>query len=89
MIDIKLVKQYLRIDSDQEDELLLHLMKAAQEAASEYMRIVFSDKISSDVMQGILFHIAYLYENRSGEGGAVIPEESLRLYQPYRQVRII
>ena len=89
MVDMNLVKQYLRISGDDEDGLLECLINVAKDAASEYMKFTITEKISNDVVQGMLLHIAYLYENRPGDGGSVIPEEALRLYQPHRHVRIL
>ena len=40
------------------------------------------------IKQGILSHIAYMYDSRAEEGQMVLPEQAVGLYLPYREVRL-
>jgi hypothetical protein len=84
-ISLSEAKQYLRINSHEDDKLILAMIKAVEEFANSYLSL--KDKeISSSIKQAMLIHLASLYDNRWGNGK--IPSATLALYQPYRKIRV-
>lgn len=59
-------KLYLRIDDDDEDELILNLIKASEELVMDVGRIsedgLLEDKAKTRI--AVLYALAYLYEHR-------------------------
>ena len=66
MISVSDAKEYLRIDTDDEDRLIASLIITATEFVQSVMRKTLDefDKIPESVNQAVLFTIATLYENR-------------------------
>jgi hypothetical protein len=84
-ISLQEAKQYLRINSEEDDKLILAMIKAVEEFANSYLSL--QDKlISSSIRQAMLIHLASLYDNRWGNGK--IPAATLALYQPHRKIRV-
>ena len=44
--------------------------------------------VPKPIKQGILSHIAYMYDSRAEAGEMVLPEQAVGLYAPYREVRL-
>lgn len=47
-----------------------------------------ADVVPAPIKQGLLSHIAALYDNRGEDGAMTLPEQTLRLYMPFREVRL-
>ena len=67
IVSLKEVKNYLRVDFDDDDALIRQLMDTAQKLCMEIVRtddisILKSDKKSYKT--AVLYSVAYLYENR-------------------------
>ena len=67
IVSLKEVKNYLRIDFDDDNKLLYQLIETAQKLCMEIVRtddisILESDKKSYKT--AVLYSVAYLYENR-------------------------
>lgn len=63
------VKAYLRVDHDEEDNLLEELVKGATASADAYLNNPFTidgvpEAIPDDVKAWVLRRVAFLYENR-------------------------
>ena len=58
------VKQHLRIEYDEEDDLIENLILQAQAAAEDYCRVSFEDEASEPVRLACLLFVSYHYENR-------------------------
>lgn len=66
LIGLEELKGYLRIDSSDEDEFLVHLNEAAESLCRDIARIDGElDEHETKIMRiGVLFAAAYLYEHR-------------------------
>ena len=58
------VKQHLRIEYDEEDELIEKLILQAQAAAEDYCRVSFEEDVPEPVRLACLLFVSYHYENR-------------------------
>lgn len=103
LIDIDLIKQHCRIDSEEEDELLEQYGQAAQAFIEIHLqRALFADEVPEDVSNGLVINaaikqamlmlIGHWYEHRESVViGATTKEIELgvwRLIQPYRQMGV-
>jgi len=57
-------KQHLRIDYDEEDELIEKLITQAQAAAEDFCRVSFEENVPEPVRLACLLFVSYHYENR-------------------------
>jgi len=57
-------KQHLRIDYDEEDELIEKLILQAQAAAEDFCRVSFEENVPEPVRLACLLFVSYHYENR-------------------------
>lgn len=86
MLTLDTIKLYLRIQSQDEDEILTMLY----ESVVQYVKMITSlerPDENSEIKISILDHIAYLYENR-GTDSSIIPERITKVYQKYKNIRI-
>ena len=58
------VKSHLRIQHDEEDELLESLIAQAQAAAEDFCRVEFGDDAPEPVRLAVLLMVSHYYENR-------------------------
>ena len=58
------VKQHLRIEYDEEDELIEKLILQAQAAAEDFCRVSFEEDVPEPVRLACLLFVSYHYENR-------------------------
>ncbi|WP_085023901.1 head-tail connector protein [Anaerovibrio sp. JC8] len=64
-IDITTLKNYLRVDSDQDDTLLQHILQASVEFCQSYTGLDLADLDNySDIPLAVLALCADMYENR-------------------------
>lgn len=79
------VKQFLRIDHNDEDNYLNILIILAKEMCENYLRAAMPSELPESMNQAMLIIIGYFYENREGtkEG---LPEVVYTLLSPYREV---
>jgi hypothetical protein len=92
MIDLQIAKMHLRVDGEDEDELIQLYLKAAKRAASLYLnRTIYATEedmgsdldglvLNEDVGAAILLQTAHLYENRESISliqGSSFPEIQL------------
>ena len=67
LVTLEEVKQYLRVDHDEEDDLILDLMTSAQKLCMDILRIDDEELFETEHTQAriaVLYSIAYLYEHR-------------------------
>lgn len=78
------VKEYLRLDTDAEDEYLNILIILAREMCENFTRTVMPSPLPESYRQAMLVCIGYFFEQRSGakEG---IPRVFFDLLLPYRK----
>ena len=57
-------KQHLRIEYDEEDELIEKLILQAQAAAEDFCRVSFEEDVPEPVRLACLLFVSYHYENR-------------------------
>lgn len=65
-VSLEEVKQYTRIDSTYDDNLLLTLITTSESLCENILRVDLDDDIqlSETVRTAILYGVSYLYENR-------------------------
>lgn len=66
VVTLEEIKQYVRIDSADEDELLLALSGTAESICKDILRCSFEPgaEVPDPVRTAVLYGISYLYENR-------------------------
>ena len=82
MLTLDYVKEFLRIDHNEEDGYISVLLILAKELCENYMRKDIIEPMPESVRQAQLLVISHFYENRSGEP---IPETVYRLLDNYRK----
>ena len=74
-------KEYLRIDSTNEDVLIASLITVAKEHCENYLQASLPEEVPMPVKQVLLILIGHFYEERAGES---IPNVVYVLLSPYR-----
>ena len=68
LVPLAAVKQYLRIDGDEEDDLLMHFAETAEQICTALLRVKKLSKAKVEdqaiVRVAILYAVSYLYEHR-------------------------
>lgn len=66
LVTLEEIKGYLRIDSEDEDGLLLSLFATAERLCSDILRygLESESEVPEPVRTAVLYGISYLYENR-------------------------
>ena len=64
VLTVEEVKQHLRIEYDEEDELIEKLIAQAQAAAEDFCRVSFEEDVPEPVRLACLLFVSYHYENR-------------------------
>lgn len=84
MLTLDEVKQYLRLDTDSEDEYLRILILLACEMCENYTRIQLPEELPESYRQAMLLCIGYFFEQRQGTKDG-IPGVFYTLLAPYRK----
>ena len=84
MLKLSEVKQYLRLDTNAEDEYLNILILLACEMCENYTRIPLPEKLPESYKQAMLLCIGYFFEHRQGTKDG-IPKVFYALLAPYRK----
>ena len=58
------VKTHLRIETDDEDELIERLIRQAQATAEDFCRVSFEENAPEPVRLAVLLMVGHYYENR-------------------------
>ena len=82
MLTLDYVKEFLRIDHNEEDGYISVLLLLAKELCENYLRTSLPIPVPETVKQAQLLVISHFYENRSG---TPIPETVYRLLDNYRK----
>ncbi len=75
------IKEYLRIDGEEENSLLTALLSAAIAHSENYLQAPLPSETPTPVKQALLILIGHFYEQRAGE---YIPNVVYVLLSPYR-----
>ena len=75
------IKEYLRIDGEEENSLLTALLSAAISHSENYLQAPMPSETPTPVKQALLILIGHFYEQRAGEN---IPNVVYVLLSPYR-----
>ena len=75
------IKEYLRIDGEEENSLLTTLLSAAISHSENYLQAPLPSETPTPVKQALLILIGHFYEQRAGED---IPNVVYVLLSPYR-----
>lgn len=86
-------KAHCRVDFDDDDEYLTHLIKAARRWAEGFLGATLTDtEVGEDIQQGILLVIGHLYANREavtvGQPATKVPMTAEALLWPGREVNL-
>lgn len=84
MLTLEEVKEYLRLDTDAEDEYLKILILLACEMCENYTRLDLPELLPESYKQAMLICIGYFFEHRDGTKDGV-PSVFYMLLQPYRK----
>ena len=86
MLTLYEAKAHLRIDHNDEDELLQAYMDAAEASVADYLGIELPSAMPAPVRAAILLRVGDLYENREGQTDRPLHGNKTfeRLLQPYR-----
>ena len=63
LLSVEEVKIHLRIQHDEEDELISTLIAQAQAVAEDYCRVQFSDTAPEPVRLAVMLMVSHYYEN--------------------------
>ncbi len=81
VLTLEEIKEYLRIDGEEEDALLTVLYAAAKEHSENYLQTALPSEVPMPVKQALLILVGHFYEQRAGED---IPQVVYVLLSPYR-----
>ncbi len=84
MLTLEETKQYLRLDTDAEDDYLRILILLSSEMCENYTRKPIPEELPESYKQAMLICIGYFFENRDG-GKEGVPEVFYALLLPYRK----
>lgn len=84
MLTLDEVKQYLRLDTNAEDEYLNILIILACEMCENYTRIPLPEELPESYKQAMLLCIGYFFEQRQGTKDG-IQKAFYTLLAPYRK----
>ena len=82
MLELSDVKNFLRIDNDDEDRYINVLILLSMEMSQNYMRRELPEPMPLSIKQAGLIIISHFYEKRDGEP---MPEAVYRLLDAYRE----
>lgn len=84
MLTLDEVREYLRLDTDAEDEYLTILILLSAEICENFTRKPLPEDLPKSYKQAMLICIGYFFEHRDGtkEG---LPRVIYTLLQPYRK----
>ena len=66
-VSLEEAKLYLRVDHEEDDDFILHLIESAENLCADVARVSaeeMSEKYSSNLRIAVLYTVAYLYEHR-------------------------
>lgn len=84
MLTLEEVKQYLHLDSDEEDDYLRILIILSGEMCENYTRLPLPEELPESYKQAMLICIGYFFEQRDGSKSG-IPNVFYTLLLPYRK----
>lgn len=82
LVTLTEIREYLRIDGEEEDTLLAALLSVAAEHCENYLNAILPDVLPPPIKQAILILAGHFYEQRIGED---IPKVVYALLAPYRE----
>ena len=74
-------KEYLRVDTSEEDALISSLILAAQAHCADYLQADLPEELPAPIKQAMFLLVGHFYEQRVGED---IPQVVYVLLSPYR-----
>ena len=89
ILSVEEVKTHLRIQHDEEDELISTLIAQAQAVAEDYCRVQFSDSAPEPVRLAAMLMVGHYYENRDNPDRQVYVTMRIafeNLLYPYRDL---
>ncbi len=87
ILTVREVKNHLRIQHDEEDELISTLIDQAQAVAEDFCRVQFSNPVPEPVRLAVMLMVSHYYENRDNPDRQVYVTMRIafeNLLYPYR-----
>jgi hypothetical protein len=81
-VSVAELKEYLRLDGEEEDALLAGFIAVAKEHSENYLKINLPENVPSAVKHALLILASHFYEERSG---GTVPQVVYTLLAPYRK----
>lgn len=81
------VKAHLRIEEDEEDEVILSLIRQAQATAEDFCRVSFDENAPEPVRLACMLMVSHYFENRDNPDRAIYGTMRVafeNLLYPYR-----
>ena len=82
-VSVKDIKDYLRIDGEEEDLLLAGILRSAQAHCEDYLKKSLPSDSPAPVKQAVMLLVSHFYAQRTGEP---IPNVVYALLAPYRDL---
>jgi len=88
-INLDIVKNYLRITDTDEDQILQSFIDGAVIFTKHYVanNVDFTN-LPQDLLNAILDHVAFLYENRGTDNATETPSRIVSIYKKYKKFRL-
>ena len=80
LVTLQTAKQYLRVDTSDEDELITGLIRSSEKYCREILRLTDDETLpdTPEVLVAVLYALAFLYEHREN-GGHIEMMKNLRV----------
>lgn len=83
LVSVAEAKEYIRVDGDADDSLILSLLVLAQQHVNDILRYdVTAETLEPPIKFAIILLTEHFYEKRNGED---VPKAVLTLLRPYRK----
>lgn len=89
IVSLEEIKQHLRVEHDEDDDLLTTYLCQAQAAAEDFCRVTFEEDAAEPVRLAILLMASHFYERRDSSDSnayATMMEAFHALLYPHRKI---
>ena len=89
IVSLEEAKQHLRVEHEEDDDILTTYLQQAQAAAEDYCRETFEDEAAEPVRLAVLLMASHFYEHRDSSDSnayATMMEAFHALLYPHRKI---